>query len=221
MHAIHTTPGLIIDSRPYGEAGKMLSIFTRDLGLVMAAAQGIRLEKSKLRYHVQNHSFGMYSLVRGKELWRLTSASGQEEYSSSKKSSEPRRRRETGAASADADAGFENRTIPPAAELVARISLLLRRLLQGEEPHPELFDIVHSCLGFASRSPDLTDEQIRSIESLAVLRMLHVLGYIGKEPQFADCLASSEMTADLIAKASTARILINKHINKALKESHL
>src|SRR5690349_11857408 len=74
MYAIHTTPGFIIGSRPYGEAGKMLSIFTRDLGLVLAAAQGIRLEKSKLRYSAQDYSFGTFSLVRGKEFWRLTNS---------------------------------------------------------------------------------------------------------------------------------------------------
>ena len=76
MHAIHTTPGFIIGSRPYGEAGKMLSIFTRDFGLVTATAQGIRLERSKLRYHAQDLSFGSFSLVRGREFWRLTSAAG-------------------------------------------------------------------------------------------------------------------------------------------------
>ena len=78
MHPIHTTPGFIIGSRPSGEAGKMISIFTRDLGLVFASAQGIRFEKSKLRPFTQDYSFGQFSFVRGKEYWRLTSA--QEEY---------------------------------------------------------------------------------------------------------------------------------------------
>src|SRR3989344_458642 len=74
MHIIHTTPGFIIKSRPRGESGKLLSIFTRDLGLVLATAQGIRLEKSKLRYHSQEYSFREFSFVRGKEFWRLTNA---------------------------------------------------------------------------------------------------------------------------------------------------
>jgi len=74
MYSIQTTPGFIIDSRTYGEAGKMLFIFTRDLGLVMAVAQGIRFERSKLRPFTQDYSFGEFSFVRGKEMWRLTSA---------------------------------------------------------------------------------------------------------------------------------------------------
>ena len=60
MHPIHTTLGFVINSRPYGEAGKLLSIFTRDFGLVLANAQGIRLEKSKLRPFIQDYSFGYF-----------------------------------------------------------------------------------------------------------------------------------------------------------------
>src|SRR5690349_10081885 len=74
MYSIITTEGFIIDSRPSGEAGKLLYIFTKDHGLVMATAQGIRLEKSKLRYFIQDYSFGVYSFVKGKEYWRLTNA---------------------------------------------------------------------------------------------------------------------------------------------------
>ncbi|MEK9177832.1 MAG: recombination protein O N-terminal domain-containing protein, partial [Patescibacteria group bacterium] len=74
MYSITTTPGFIIDSRPYGEAGRLMSIFTRELGLVRATAQGIRLEKSKLRYSSQLYSFGIFSFVCGKEFWRLTNA---------------------------------------------------------------------------------------------------------------------------------------------------
>jgi DNA repair protein RecO (recombination protein O) len=74
MYSIHTTPGFILSSRPYGEAGKLLSIFTEEFGLVRATAQGIRVEKSKLRPFIQDYSFGLYSFVRGKEYWRLTNA---------------------------------------------------------------------------------------------------------------------------------------------------
>jgi DNA repair protein RecO (recombination protein O) len=112
MHTIHTTEGFIIDSRPYGEADKLLSIFTRDFGLVMATAQGIRLEKSKLRYYCQDYSFGTFSLVRGKEFWRLTSAQG-----------------------SDAP-----QPAAPAEPLFARIAQLLRRLIHGEEPVPGLYE---------------------------------------------------------------------------------
>ena len=42
--------------------------------MIGAIAQGTRLEKSKLRFHIQDFSFSNVSVVRGKEVWRLTGA---------------------------------------------------------------------------------------------------------------------------------------------------
>jgi recombinational DNA repair protein (RecF pathway) len=198
MYAIHTTPGFIIHSRPHGEAGKTLSIFTRDLGLVLAAAQGIRLEKSKLRYHAQEHSFGVFSLVRGKEVWRLTSAM-------------------------DADPSVSSVAPGDRAphELIVRLAALLRRLLHGEEAHPELFSRLEECLRFVRAHPELGQEHMKTLESLAVLRILHALGYIGADGEVAPYIGLDPISADLLDAAAAKRSLMNQHINKALRESHL
>lgn len=74
MHHIYTTTAFVIHSSPYGEAGKFLQLFTRDFGMIGAVAQGIRLSQSKLKYHVQDFNFSKVSVVRGKEVWRLTGA---------------------------------------------------------------------------------------------------------------------------------------------------
>jgi DNA repair protein RecO len=192
MHAIRTTPGFIIDSRPYGEAGKTLSVFTRDFGLVMATAQGIRLERSKLRYHAQEYSFGIFSLVKGKEFWRLTSAS-------------------------EVFSGIDTDSLA----MTARIALLLRRLLRGEEAHPELFDCVESCAVFLANSPGLTDEQMKTLESIVVLRIMDMLGYIGDDKSIDDGLKSSVFSVGLLDGSAGKRAIMNRHINKALRESHL
>ncbi|MES2216342.1 MAG: recombination protein O N-terminal domain-containing protein [Patescibacteria group bacterium] len=195
MYAIRTTPGFIIDSRPTGEAGKLLSIFTRDLGLVLATAQGIRFEKSKLRYHTQEYSFGNFSFVKGKEFWRLTSAAEGE--------------------------GESQNIHTKTQEFFARLALLLRRLLHGEEPHPELFDVLEGSRQFIISSPALTDDQMKTLESLVVLRTLHSLGYIGKDAGLTQYVQSTEITPTLLEEASKSRTLINQHINKAFKESQL
>lgn len=74
MHHIYTTPAFIVHSTPHGEAGKFLLLFTRDFGMIGVVAQGIRLSQSKLRYHIQDFDFSNVSIVRGKEVWRLTGA---------------------------------------------------------------------------------------------------------------------------------------------------
>ncbi len=238
MHSIHTTRGFIVGSRPYADAGRVLTIFTRDFGLIYATAQGIRLEKSKLRYYTQEYSFGAYSLVRGKEFWRLTSANGESQ-----------------------DLRFTIHDLRSEhKELIARIALLLRRLLQGEEPHPELFDIVFECWKFLvghltvglivdmaggsikmlgepnediismrenlndgtiSMYEKLNDEEMRTLESLVVARMLSALGYIGEVAGISDRLRSIEITPELLRALSSQRTILNQHINKALKESML
>ncbi len=198
MYAIHTTPGFIIDSKTYGEAGKTLSIFTRDLGLIRAVAQGVRLEKSKLRYYTQDFSLGIFSFVRGKEFWRLTSAQ-------------------------ELDAGFKisDLTTGHSQELIARLALLLRRLLHGEEPHQELFACIESCARFLAEQKEISDEHMKALESLIVLRIMDALGYIGKDGTLEKFKGSDQISTALLDEAKGERMLINQHINKALKESHL
>lgn len=74
MHHIYTTKAFVIHSTPHGEAGKFLLLFTQDFGMVGAVATGIRLEKSKLKSHLQDFDYTMVSLVKGKEVWRVTGA---------------------------------------------------------------------------------------------------------------------------------------------------
>ena len=206
MHQIYTSEGFIIDSRPYGESGKVLFIFTKDFGLVIATAQGIRLEKSKLRPFIQDYSFGTFSLVRGKEYWRLTSAN--------EKPSVPRWLGTPPFSKED-----------KGTELIAKIALLLKRLLHGEEANKKLFEIVSACNNFISggltSGKDFNGEEWKSLESLIVFRILNALGYVGKDVSLKDELLSNELSKGLIGKVLGDRIAINRHINKALKESHL
>ncbi len=74
MHHIHHTNALILGSRNRGEANRVFTILTREMGLIHAVAQGVRLNKSKLRYALTDYSYAKIDLVRGKEVWRITSA---------------------------------------------------------------------------------------------------------------------------------------------------
>lgn len=74
-YTIHTTEGFILSSTPIGEANRIYRIFTREFGVIVATAQGVRLNTSKLRPHLMDYVFSSISLVKGKEFWRITSAS--------------------------------------------------------------------------------------------------------------------------------------------------
>jgi len=75
-YTVHTTEGFILSSAPVGEANRIYHIFTREFGVIIATAQGVRLNTSKLRPHLLDYSFSSVSLVKGKEFWRITSAAG-------------------------------------------------------------------------------------------------------------------------------------------------
>lgn len=191
MYAVHTTPGFIIESRPSGEAGRVLSVFTRDMGLIRAVAQGIRLEKSKLRYHAQEYFFGEFSFVRGKEYWRLTNA-----------------RRDTNGAN-------------KASELIARIALLLRRLLHGEEAHVELFGHIEAAVELLGSGRAMTPDELQTLESVLVFRIVKALGYVGVDQELDGGVVDGPLSIELIRASAGKRALLNKHINKALRESQL
>ena len=179
-------------------------MFTRELGLIYVIAEGIRLEKSKLRPFIQDYSFGIFSVVRGKELWRLTSA---QELPVPREHSIP--------------FNVSHREVSKTDDFFARISVLLKRFVPTQEPHPELFDQIIECRDFIELNSTMTDEQVRSLESLLVFRMMHALGYIGTEVLLAEYSDTAQVSLELLTNLGSKRVLMNQHINKALKESHL
>jgi recombinational DNA repair protein (RecF pathway) len=328
MYTIHTTPGFIIGSRPSGEAGKLLSIFTQDLGLIRATAQGIRFEKSKLRPFIQDYSVGIFSFVRGKEFWRLTSAQEQkiqdskfkieekaapipiyhlviptptavipmkigipnelgtdvgEDKSFFRKEQQDSRfhgndkvvnrndnnegRNDTkdrdddinsntsdkildsygslnsfdGLNRSSFEMGSKNDSVSlkthiilkkndrEVQELTARIALLLSRLLQGEDPHPELFATLNALFDFitlyqkkSSLDIHMFDAEIwKTLESLMVIRILHRLGYVALIPELKSDIESDSFDVLRLKELQPLRTSMNLHINKALRESHL
>ncbi|MFA6315384.1 MAG: recombination protein O N-terminal domain-containing protein [Candidatus Paceibacterota bacterium] len=193
MYHIRTTPGFIIGSRPFGEAGKAMSIFTREFGLLNVRALGIRLEKSKLRYHAREYTFGHFSLVKGKEYWRLTGAISD---------------------STPLDSKIGN-------GLLGKIAFILDRLLHGEDPNPELFDGVKACESFLRDNASLSRERACTLESLVMIRIMRELGYVGGKMEDLRYVDSIVLTIEILDEIAPKRQMMNKHINKALRESHL
>lgn len=193
MHHIYHTEGIILGSSNYGEAGKYYSVFTRDLGMIFASAQGVRKMSSKLRYVLQDYQYVKLDLVKGKDFWRLTSASKTNllENLSNKK---------------DAYLVFVN------------IAKLLKKLLAGEESNPELFQNLLNGL-FLLEKYD-TEEELRNIEIITVLRILDNLGYIGGDGAL-NTLTKSPFEENLLFETAKKRNQILSLINQALKETHL
>jgi hypothetical protein len=209
MYSVHTTKGIVINSSAYGEADKILSIFTEEFGLIQATARSLRSEKSKLRYHTQDYCLGVFSLVKGKEFWRLTGAAPVlKDTQNYKQLARP-------------FITYPNETL---ALMLAKISILLKRLLQGEESNAQLFNHIHSLIGFI-KVHDISlqekEERLHILESLIITRILHSLGYVGNIAEVERNIFEEGLNLEILDNLKGKRIILNKHINRALKESQL
>jgi len=193
MHHIHHTEGIILGSKSYGEAGKYYSLFTRDLGMINASAQGVRKISSKLRFVLQDFSYVKIDLVRGKDFWRITSASKTNKLENLSKNK----------------ISFK---------IFVNISKLLKRLLAGEYPNEMLFSDLLRGLSFLEEAK--TQNESESIEIVIVLRILNNLGYIGGDELLKNII-KSPFEENLIFEAGKNRTKILSEINKAIQETHL
>jgi recombinational DNA repair protein (RecF pathway) len=142
-YSVYSTRGFILGSAPSGEAGKTYAIYTEQFGLLRAHAQGVRHLKSKLRYNLTDYNFATFSLVRGKEFWRIT-----------------------GAVSEAVD-GVGTPSLPSESAAVrARILNFIKRLVQGEERNDELFAVL---VDLASGPVSETRILARALSSLGYL----------------------------------------------------
>ena len=194
MHHIYHTHGLILSSRNTGEANKMLTIYTREMGLIRAAVQGIRLHKSKLRFSLKDFSYANIDLVRGRDIWRVTSATN---------------------ISSFPYARSQRQSI----FLISRLSSLIERLCDGEEANENIFDDFIQAL-YLLDDVNISSSSREALELHIVLRIMNTLGYIGESTLLSEYISSSfsELKIESLLKE---RQSIISHINKALNESHL
>lgn len=198
MHHIHHTEAFVLGSRPKGEDSKILILFTRELGLVYAHAQGIRKISSKLRFTLQDFSHASIDLVRGKEIWRVTTASPIGTYS-------------------------HLRRMPENERILARVTSLIVRLVAGEEANGELFDILVRTYSLLERGAQ-TPEDFRALELLCVARILITLGYLsrgtpGLENMNGDPIREGALPKEFSDIAYQHRLI--RDINQALAASQL
>ncbi|KKR43322.1 MAG: repair protein RecO protein [Parcubacteria group bacterium GW2011_GWF1_40_6] len=192
MHHIYHTEGIILGNKNYGEAGRYYPIFTRDLGMIYASAQGVRKMSSKLRFILQDFAYVKIDLVQGKDFWRITSASKTNKLEQLSKNS-------------------------GTFEVVSNIAKLLKRLLAGVEPNQALFSDLINGFSVLEKSGK---EELQNIEIILVLRILNNLGYIGDNAVLQN-LIKSPFEENLIFEVSKSKSQVLNQINKALKETHL
>ncbi len=111
----YRTQAVIIKEKNFGEADKLFTLYTEEFGLVFVIAKGVRLLKSKLKPSLKIFRMLVVTLIKGKDVWRLT----------------------------DAEC-LSLRLEKIKEQNLAKTCLLLAELVQGQEKNTELFKVVES-----------------------------------------------------------------------------
>jgi len=77
---LYKTTAVVLRQRKLGEAGKILTLFTPNLGKLDAVAKGVRRPKSKLAGHVEPLTYTTFLLAKGRELDIVTQAQALEAF---------------------------------------------------------------------------------------------------------------------------------------------
>jgi recombinational DNA repair protein (RecF pathway) len=147
MRHKYPTEAIVLSRSPIAEASALLTLLTRDVGLVRARAQGVRMPGAKLSGALATLAAADVVLVAGKEGWRVSGAVLRESW-------------------------FQKLS-HAARERAGRIATLLLRLVHGEAPESTLFDTFDAYLAALATYPE---ERHDALETLAALRLLFILG---------------------------------------------
>jgi recombinational DNA repair protein (RecF pathway) len=147
---------------------------------------------------MSNSKLCSVSCVKGKNGWKITNATAKENF-------------------------FFGRPIF-VQKLVSQISVVLLRMMPGEQKHQEVFSVVLAGFSALKNVDEKNLDNTGSFEILMMLRILYHLGYVEKNSQsqtenfLQDDLDWNEK---ILSEVAVAKIELIKLINKGLEESQL
>ena len=186
----YITEAFVCGTRASNTSDNTFLLFTRDAGMLYARARSVREEKSKQRYALQDFSHIRVTLVRGKGGWRITGVESISNFYSNTKTRDGR-------------------------AFLRNIVLLLRRLLQGETVHEDIFDDV---IAFSSHSCIAPSEKLENVLSL---RILHTLGYVAPLEAYKELLDSKRPYKTIDTLSPETEKICEETIEYALTQSQL
>lgn len=164
MSRTYKATGIILKSMPLGEADKLLTILTREFGLMRVVAPGARKQNSKLGGRSSLFVVNELLLAQGRTLDKITQAETLESYPGLSK----------------------NLGKLAASQYLAEI-VLCHAL--SEQPQEELYELLNEHLRRLERLPSSHDSHSEASSVLAHLShgIFHLLALAGIAPQVREC----------------------------------
>jgi len=185
--------GIVVGVSPSGDGSLRVRMYTDVLGLVWAFAKSAREERSKLRAHLLSGTRGIFSLVKGRDTWRITGAS------------------------ATQNVHFASSGSSYAQTSAARVLSFVRQFVRVEGSDPYFFETLWN---FFEGLPYPTEAIQRDAECVAILRMLAALGYVDPSPSLLPFL-EEPYAPSLIKGSNASRAILVKAVNDGMSASGL
>jgi len=152
----YSDEGIVLARRNYGEADRILSVYSKNHGRISALAKGVRKPVSRKRGHLEVFSRIKFQAVNGKGLDLLTEAETIDNFSGVRKSL-------------------------PKTSLAYYFLEVVGRTTREAEPHPEVFELLAEFLSGLSKAT-----RLKSYRLDFILRLLTVLGFWSKDKPLPD-----------------------------------
>lgn len=191
----YQTKAIVIASEDWGEANRIVTLLTKEFGVVRAVVQSAREVRSKQRFGLQLFSLSEVTLILGKEYWRLAGVEPLVNY------------------------GMRLVQHHRAYSLMSRAAGLVQRLVQGEEMNVELFSEIDQALQFLQQE-SLDTETLQYFETLLILRVLNHLGYWSNTEE-APWLVDAELSHEILLQTAENQKNLIERINMSLQETQL
>lgn len=179
MHEKYTTPAFVIKSGSSREADKILTLYTKDFGMISGLLSGVRNAFSKFKGFTEIGIKVSVTLVRGKSMWRIT----------------------------DISALLPYQLIIGNSTSFLRSLSLLRSLVHGEEKNEALFEVLEDIFTFLSKRPH-SAQSLESLELVGSARILSALGY-GRDIPKNISLYGTIHESDLLEASKHKSILVS------------
>lgn len=189
MHLLHTTPAFVVSRYPHGDSSRVYKLLTRNKGLLFAHAQGVRELKNRNRYALKTGAHIEVTLVRGREVWRLTGAR----------------------------AGTVDSVPAACIEEVRRVLDLVGKLVPVDDPTSHLYSVVYEGMNALTHAGTCDERAIEALTVLRMLDDLGFVAEPIDMTLRTHFLADRTWSAAVLAYASRERTSLVRMVNAALR----
>lgn len=185
-YAIYKTEAIILRLIPVGEANMDIVMFTQLFGKLTVRAQSVRKQESTMRMFLTRFRVVTIDLVRGKSVWRLT-----------------------GISSAFPQTIFREEVLLQSSYRMFRLAEFL---VQGELPHPELFEFFKKIVTLPQTE---LPQSPKGFEIFCIISILEHLGY------WSGSWLRGELSQERYASCYADRTELVKKINESISASQI